>query len=157
MPVAFHLLALTGCVLLAALRVVAATKQQLGEHPNDLLVQTTSGLVQGFLDTNTTDVPLKKWLGVPYADDTSGSNRWRPPQAVKVKPGHIIDASAYGPACMQGRYVSASYVCIRASHAQFLMVSANGGNGTSVQSEDCLLINIMAPANASNLPVYIYV
>ena len=34
--------------------------------------------------------------------------------------------------------------------------SAYGGNGTSVQSEDCLLINIMAPYNASNLPVYIY-
>ena len=69
----------------------------------DLLVQTTSGLIQGFLDTNTTDVPLKKWLGVPYAGDTSGQNRWKPPQPVQVQPGQVINASAYGPACMQGR------------------------------------------------------
>ncbi|KAI0701389.1 carboxylesterase [Cytidiella melzeri] len=101
-----------------------------------LLVETTSGVIQGFLDTNTTSLPLNKWLGVPYADDTSGENRWRPPQPVKVKPGQVIDATAYGPACMQGR--------------------ADGGNGTSVQSEDCLLVNVIAPQNASNLPVYIY-
>ena len=99
-----HLLALAGCVLLTALRVVADASAQ-AQALDGLLVQTTSGLVQGFLDTNTTDVPLKKWLGVPYADDTSGQNRWRPPQSVKVKPGRIIDATAFGPACMQGRYV----------------------------------------------------
>ncbi|GJE94821.1 carboxylesterase [Phanerochaete sordida] len=126
--------ALLSCVLLTALRVVVAAS---APGASGLLVQTTSGAVQGFLDTNTTDVPLKKWLGVPYADDTSGANRWRPPQPVKVRHGEVINASAYGPACMQGR--------------------ANGGNGTAVQSEDCLLINIVAPANASNLPVYIYV
>lgn len=132
MAIAFHL-ALTGCILLAVLRVVSATQ----DSATGLQVQTTSGLIQGFLDTDTTDVPLKKWLGVPYADDTSGANRWRPPQPAKVKQGQIINATAYGPACMQGR--------------------ADGGNGTAVQSEDCLLINIMAPANASDLPVYIYV
>lgn len=69
----------------------------------DLLVQTTSGLVQGFLDLNTTNVPLKKWLGVPYAADTSGANRWRPPQPFEATPEKVLDASAYGPACMQGR------------------------------------------------------
>ena len=69
----------------------------------DLLVHTTSGLLQGFLDTETTDVPLKKWLGVPYAADTSGANRWRPPQPVAAAPGKVFNASAFGPACMQGR------------------------------------------------------
>lgn len=127
-------LVVLGCILLTTLRVVAAASAPAA---NDFLVQTTSGLLQGFLDVNTTDVPLKKWLGVPYADDTSGANRWRPPQPVNVEDGQVINATAYGPACMQGR--------------------ADGGNGTSVQSEDCLLINIIAPANASNLPVYIYV
>ena len=84
-------------------RVRAATLPPSHDGPS-LLAQTTSGLVQGFLDNTTTpDVPLKKWLGVPYADDTSGANRWRPPQAVKVKPGRVLDATAFGPACMQGR------------------------------------------------------
>ncbi|KAL0061259.1 hypothetical protein AAF712_011917 [Marasmius tenuissimus] len=48
----------------------------------------------------------------------------------------IFNATVYGPACLQGR--------------------ADGGNGTSLQSEDCLRINIIAPAGARNLPVYIY-
>lgn len=68
-----------------------------------LIVQTTSGLVQGFLDATTASIPLKKWLGVPFADDTAGKNRWRAPQPVKVKPGHVFNATAFGPACMQGR------------------------------------------------------
>lgn len=152
MKLAMRVATLVGCVLLASLRVVAES-----EAASDLLVQTTSGAVQGFLDTNTTDVPLKKWLGVPYADDTSGANRWRPPQPVKVKHGQVINATAYGPACMQGRYVtSVAYIHVLLSRL-FGFCSANGGNGTSVQSEDCLLINIIAPHNASNLPVYIYV
>lgn len=71
----------------------------------DLLVHTTSGLIQGFSDTTTTEVPLKKFLGVPFAADTSDANRWQPPQPVKVTPGKVINATAFGPACMQGRCV----------------------------------------------------
>ncbi|KAI0759813.1 carboxylesterase [Irpex lacteus] len=122
--------------LLPWLSVALADPENFTTSDNKLLVKTTSGLIQGFLDANTTSVSLNKWLGVPYADDTSGKNRWRPPQPVKVKTGHIINASAYGAACMQGR--------------------ANGGNGTSVQSEDCLLINVIAPEGAHDLPVYLY-
>lgn len=33
---------------------------------------------------------------------------------------------------------------------------ADGGNGTSIQSEDCLVVNIIAPQDAKNLPVYVY-
>ncbi|TCD67432.1 hypothetical protein EIP91_012404 [Steccherinum ochraceum] len=99
-----------------------------------LLVSTTSGLVQGFLDTNTTSVPLNKWLGVYFAEDTSGANRWTPPKKT-FRPG-VQNATAFGPACMQGR--------------------ADGGNGTSVQSEDCLVVNIISPQGAKNLPVYLY-
>lgn len=99
------------------------------------LVQTTSGKVQGFLDTNTTSVPLHKWYGVRFAQDTTGANRWLPPKPY-FDGTAIFNATVYGPACLQGR--------------------ANGGNGTSVQSEDCLRINVIAPVGAKNLPVYIY-
>ncbi|KAJ7596830.1 carboxylesterase [Mycena floridula] len=103
---------------------------------DSLIRLTTSGTIQGFRDSNTTDVVLNKWLGVRYADDTSGQNRWRPPQPVKIYETVTFNASGYGPACLQGR--------------------ADGGNGTSVQSEDCLRINIITPSNARNLPVYLY-
>ncbi|KAH8112629.1 carboxylesterase, partial [Phellopilus nigrolimitatus] len=101
-----------------------------------LLVSTSSGPVQGFLDTNTTSVALQKWYGVRFAEDTSGVNRWRPPQPFVDTSGAIFNASQFGPACLQGR--------------------ADGGNGTSVQSEDCLRINVIAPVGAKDLPVYIY-
>jgi carboxylesterase type B len=67
-----------------------------------LLVKTTSGVVKGYLDTNRTSVPLRKWYGVPFAQDTSGANRWRPPQPAKYS-SSVFEASAFGPACMQGR------------------------------------------------------
>ncbi|TEB37904.1 carboxylesterase [Coprinellus micaceus] len=99
--------------------------------------RTTSGVVEGFLDFETTpDTPLLKWLGVRFAQDTSGTNRWLPPQPVVPELGAVFNASEYGPACLQGR--------------------ADGGNGTAIQSEDCLRINVIAPAGARNLPVYIY-
>ena len=68
---------------------------------NPLLVQTSSGPVRGVLDTNTTSAALQKWLGVPFAADTSGLNRWRPPKPV-FNP-EVFDASDFGPACLQGR------------------------------------------------------
>lgn len=119
---------------------------------DDLVIDTTSGRVQGYLDTNTTSISLKKWLGVPYADDTSGKNRWRPPQPVKVA-AMVFNATAYGPACIQGRCVCVLRVFSAASHS---VRRADGGNGTYIQSEDCLRINIIAPSNASGLPVYLY-
>lgn len=97
-------------------------------------VKTTSGPVQGYLDTNTTNVSLHKWYGIRFAADTSGANRWRPP--VPYRQQEVFNASSFGPACLQGR--------------------ADGGNGTSIQSEDCLRINVIAPVGAKNLPVYLY-
>ncbi|EIN08033.1 carboxylesterase [Punctularia strigosozonata HHB-11173 SS5] len=100
-----------------------------------LLAHTTSGPVQGFMDdTNGTTVQLKKWYGIRYAQDTSGNNRWRPPRPYSSKA--TFDGHAFGPACIQA--------------------AADGGNGTEVQSEDCLRINVIAPVNASGLPIYLY-
>ncbi|KAL5526290.1 hypothetical protein ACEPAF_8013 [Sanghuangporus sanghuang] len=104
---------------------------------NPLLVRTTSGPVLGFLDNTTVPTtPLQKWYGIRYAQDTSGARRWRPPKPFVDNSGTVFNASEFGPACMQGR--------------------TDGGNGTSVQSEDCLRINVIAPIGAKDLPVYIY-
>lgn len=105
------------------------------ESENPLVVQTTSGKALGYLDTTTTSVPLHKWYGVRYAQDTSGANRWKPPQPF-FDGENIFNATQFGPACLQGR--------------------TDGGNGTSIQSEDCLRINVIAPVGAKNLPIYIY-
>jgi carboxylesterase type B len=120
---------LTSAALLAS-AVLAQTP-----FADPLVVNTTSGMVRGYLDVNTTDVNLYKWYGVHFAESTAGASRWRPPQPYAYRQG-VTNTTAFGAACMQGR--------------------ANGGNGTQVQSEDCLFINIVAPVGAKNLPVYIY-
>lgn len=117
------------------LTTLAFSKPLVADHPDPLIVQTTSGTVRGFVDTNSTNVTLNKWYGIRFAADTSGENRWRPPQPY-FDGKDVFNASAFGPACLQGR--------------------ADGGNGTSIQSEDCLRINVIAPEGAKNLPVYLY-
>ncbi|KAI5119966.1 hypothetical protein M0805_004346 [Coniferiporia weirii] len=124
-------------LLLFELALTVALASCASAAPADpLLVHTTSGSVLGYLDNTTTSVALQKWYGVRYAQDTSGTNRWRPPKPFTDTSGAVFNASQFGPACLQGR--------------------ANGGNGTSVQSEDCLRINVIAPTGAKDLPVYIY-
>ncbi|TFK22643.1 carboxylesterase [Coprinopsis marcescibilis] len=129
-----HLVILLGLLLHST--QVSAAEFTPRESRSPLVVRTTSGLVEGVLDAITASHPLHKWLGVPFAQTTAGKNRWNPPLRVIPHPTRVFNASAYGPACLQGR--------------------ADGGAGTAVQSEDCLRINIIAPVNASNLPVYIY-
>ncbi|KAL6306974.1 Alpha/Beta hydrolase protein [Sparassis latifolia] len=102
--------------------------------PDPLVRNTTTGLVRGYLDVNTTGVPLYKWYGVRFAETTAGANRWRPPQPYYAE--GITNTTAFGAACMQG--------------------IPNAGNGTQNQSEDCLFINVIAPMGATNLPVYLY-
>lgn len=120
--------------LLLAL-VTAQNETSNASSKNSLLVQSTSGPILGYLDDTTVpSTPLQKWYGVRFAQDTSGENRWTPPKPFTSN--EVFNASAFGPACMQGR--------------------SNGGNGTSVQSEDCLRINVIAPVGAKDLPVYIY-
>lgn len=42
---------------------------------------------------------IETFLGVPYAQDTSGSNRFKPPRPYVPQSGSTIDATKPGPAC----------------------------------------------------------
>ncbi|KAI1179475.1 carboxylesterase 3 [Nemania sp. FL0916] len=48
---------------------------------------------------------VQQFLGVPYADTTTGKNRFQPPQAVKIEaqPGKVYHALKYGNVCPQGK------------------------------------------------------
>jgi para-nitrobenzyl esterase len=77
---------------------------------------------------------VDEFRGIPYATPPVGKLRWQPPEA-PAKWSGTRDASAYGPACEQ-------------------QVSADP------TSEDCLTLNIFAPAKAtaaSNLPVMVWI
>jgi para-nitrobenzyl esterase len=78
--------------------------------------------------------------GLPYAQPPVGRLRWRPPADLRPWRG-TRDASTFGPVCMQPhpRPGSIYYEAIPA------------------MSEDCLTLNIWAPANARNAPVFVWI
>ncbi|CZT05345.1 related to triacylglycerol lipase II precursor [Rhynchosporium agropyri] len=90
---------------------------------------TAHGKVNGFKDTNGNSV----YLGIPYAASTAGQNRWRAPQPAPAFP--ILNASTFGQSCAQ----------------------AISTTPFSQQGEDCLNLNIWAPAKGKNLPVFVYI
>ncbi|EGY22256.1 acetylcholinesterase [Verticillium dahliae VdLs.17] len=87
------------------------------------------GTIRGFRDTHGNSV----FLGVPFAATTGGKNRWRAPQDVPAS-NAAFDATSYGSTCPQ----------------------AIRGTLFSQQGEDCLNLNIWAPATGENLPVFVY-
>lgn len=95
-------------------------------------VKTAAGVVRGVI---TGDVAAFK--GIPYAAPPVGEFRWRPPQPVKPWK-EVRDASKDCADCPQRAWPGS----------------------TAVQSEDCLFLNVWAPANATNkskLPVMVWI
>lgn len=90
-------------------------------------VQITLGTLQG----ETLD-SVNQFLGIPYAAAPTGSLRWRAPQAPAPWQG-VRHATRVGPACPQilGQY---------------------SGAATAGTSEDCLTLNVYAPATPASTP-----
>ncbi|KAI1446349.1 carboxylesterase family protein [Annulohypoxylon stygium] len=88
---------------------------------------------------------VEAFLNIPYGQDTSGANRFKPPQAFVPKPGSTINAQAYGPSCPQPLGEGFPPLTLT--------------NVTAI-SEDCLHLNIIRPVNVTandSLPVLIYI
>ncbi|KAL2158163.1 hypothetical protein VTH06DRAFT_4731 [Thermothelomyces fergusii] len=93
------------------------------------------------LDRNGIEV----FLGIPYGQDTSGENRFKPPKRYVPVPGTEIEATSYGPSCPQqlGEWVFPIAL----------------DNITDV-SEDCLRLNVARPRGTrlwDRLPVMVYI
>jgi para-nitrobenzyl esterase len=78
--------------------------------------------------------------GIPYARPPVGELRWRPPLPAP-RWRDVRDATEFGAACMQP--------------------PSRGGsiyhNTHAAMSEDCLFLNVWAPANAHNAPVLVWI
>jgi hypothetical protein len=88
---------------------------------------------------------LEHFYGIPYAQDTSGENRFKPPRPYVPAPGEIVDATKPGVACPQ-------------PFGQ-LYPPIGLGNITAV-SEDCLSLNVVRPrlnGTAEKLPVMVWI
>ena len=108
------------CILALALGLAAASVA--GPCSAATVAVTDAGALRGAADGAVTD-----YLGVPYAAPPLGPLRWRPPQPPAAWQG-VRPAQAFAPACMQKG------------------VSMPGEAPPRV-SEDCLYLNVWAPAH----------
>ncbi|WP_165967375.1 carboxylesterase/lipase family protein [Luteimonas aestuarii] len=80
---------------------------------------------------------VDRFLGIPYAAAPTGERRWRPPAPATGWDG-LRDVTVAGAACPQ-----ASQQAIGVAPAR--------------QDEDCLFLNVWAPADAERLPVMVWI
>jgi para-nitrobenzyl esterase len=95
-------------------------------------VKTAAGIVRGLKEGD-----IVSFKGIPYAAPPVGANRWRPPQPVAPWKD-VRDASKYCADCPQRLWPGS----------------------TAKTSEDCLFLNVWAPATAtakSKLPVMVWI
>ncbi|KAG9959933.1 chlorogenic acid esterase precursor, partial [Aureobasidium melanogenum] len=134
----------------AALIFVSLARTSFASSSDGLIVNTTSGQLQGFVNQTSPDV--RQFLGIPYAQPPIGLLRFAPPQDA-VRSQQTINATALPNSCMQqfsnGSTIYTTY------ETEFLI---SGG-----QSEDCLYLSIWTPsvaridAKGSPLPVFLYI
>ena len=86
---------------------------------------------------------VRAFLGVPFAAPPVGELRWKPPQPVAPWQG-VRAATEFGPQCLQGKATPGS-------------VYFEYSGGDLPMSEDCLTLNVWAPADAKDAPVMVWI
>ncbi len=111
-------------LLIAAALATLATPSVAAPEP---IVAAPAGTVRG---TREGDIAVFK--GIPFAAPPVGALRWKPPVAAPRWAG-VRDATAFGPACVQPDVKTPNLY---------------SWDAPLPQSEDCLSLNVWAPADA---------
>nr|WP_325252121.1 carboxylesterase family protein [Amylibacter sp.] len=100
-----------------------------------VIAQFPAGPAQGISQDG-----LNIFRGLPYALPPTGQRRWCPPVPVPDR-GTLRDATHFGAACPQpDRRAGSVYEC-----------------DIPIKDEDCLNLNIWAPQDARDLPVFVWI
>ena len=99
------------------------------------VVKAPAGEIQGLAQDS-----LRVFKGIPYAAPPVGRLRWRPPVPMQPWKGRL-EASRFGPACIQPAPRTANIYT----------------SDITPTSEDCLSLNVWAPADAARAPVFVWI
>jgi para-nitrobenzyl esterase len=102
------------------------------------IVKAPAGWLEGRAEGS-----LQVFKGIPYALPPVGPARWRPPVAVPQWEG-VRRASHFGAACVQRKTLPGSIYAIDADDSPPF-------------DEDCLTLNVWAPADARDAPVFFWI
>ena len=127
---------LTAGLTAASLAAAAPVAAQASPSAAAPVVRAPAGAVRG-----QSDAGLRMFRGIPYALPPVGARRWRPPSPMPQWRG-VREATAFGPACVQPQQGSLSNIY---------------SNRPMPMSEDCLTLNIWAPADARHAPVIVWI
>ena len=119
--------------IFALLATLAAVGPALAAPPK---VKIETGVVAG-----TTEDGVNAFRNIPFAAAPEGALRWRPPAKAKAWKGERNGAKA-GPSCPQPMNANGA---------------PNSGGANGPISEDCLQLNVFAPAGAKKAPVMVWV
>ena len=128
-----------------------------GDATSQPVVETQSGQVVGVREGNQEadgDSVVYAFRGIPYAADTSGGNRWRPPQDPQPW-SEPRSASEWGPKCpQQTDDIYGGVVTNLTQHA-----AGDASDFTYPMSEDCLVLNVYSPSlnETAKAPVMVYI
>jgi para-nitrobenzyl esterase len=111
----------------------------LGSHPGAPEDAALVTIGQGRIEGRRQD-DLLVFKGIPYAAAPTGPRRWQPPQPAPAWEG-IRTATAFGPSCIQP--------AVPASSLYY--------DPPQASSEDCLSLNVWAPAEAEDAPVIVWI
>lgn len=99
------------------------------------VAETPSGSLAGLAEDG-----IIVFRGIRYAEAPTGQRRWRPPVPAEAWQG-VRDATRFGPVCHQPP-----------SRPGSIYAEDRGA-----MSEDCLSLNVWAPADAANAPVFVWI
>ncbi|OLN81228.1 Carboxylesterase 5A [Colletotrichum chlorophyti] len=133
-----------------------------GDAPSAVVKAGTVVGVTTTLPSSTAVV--NKFLGIPYAQPPTNERRFLPPQPLASFTQNPVNATAWGSKCFMTQYNSRTFFQNRpancAPHSLTIVYISSEDDGIP-ESEDCLYLNVYAPAavgcSLSGRPVLLWI